>query len=153
MRRTGFKQKSYAEIVASRKPSKRKTMKGVRRDRADHYFSLFIRYRDNWRCQRCFVPYVPVTNALHASHFWGRARESVRFDPSNVTSHCHGCHAFLTANPELHREWKIKQIGQQQYDLLMVRAQLTVKKDRALMAIIWKREYEKEKSRYEQIAA
>lgn len=152
MKRGGFAKKVYAEIVASRQSAKkRKSMKGIKRDRADHFFSLYVRYRDNWQCQRCHAQYEPVTNALHASHFWGRARESTRFDPINVVAHCHGCHAFFTANPELHRQWKLNQIGQTEYDKLMIRAETRQKKDRALMVIIYKNLYEKEKQRFEQV--
>lgn len=137
-------------IARSQKPMKRgKRMRGVRIDQADKFFSLFIRYRDNWTCQRCFTKYEPVTNALHNSHFWGRARESTRFDPVNCVAHCHGCHSYLTASPEEHRAWKLKQIGQAEYDRLMVRAQLTVKKDRKLMALVAQKLYLEEKSRYE----
>lgn len=134
------------------RPAK-KRMKGVRIDSADKYFSLFIRYRANWKCERCGTPYEVGSQGLHCSHFWGRARESTRFDPENCVAHCHGCHAFLTANPELHREWKLKQIGQQRYDLLMVRAHTTQKKDRLLVAIIYKELYQKEKSRFDAIPA
>lgn len=134
------------------KPIKRgKRMKGVRIDLADKYFSLFIRYRANWKCESCFTQHEVGSQGLHCSHFWGRARESTRFDPENCVAHCHGCHAFLTANPELHRAWKLKQIGQQRYDLLMVRAHTTQKKDRTLMAMICEKLYLQEKSRYEQI--
>lgn len=153
MRRSKFPMLTYAEVVTSRQPAKkRKPMTGVKRDRADHFFSLYVRYRDNWRCQRCLAQYEPVTNALHCSHFWGRARESTRFDPVNCVAHCHGCHAFFTANPELHRQWKLSQIGQAEYDRLMIRAETRQKKDRALMAIVYKSLYEKEKQRFEQLA-
>lgn len=152
MKRSGFPRKTYAEAVASRATKKpRKPMRGVRIDQADKYFSLYIRYRDNWTCQRCFKKYEPVTNALHCSHFWGRARESTRFDPLNANAHCHGCHSFFTANPELHRQWKLARIGQTEYDKLMIRAETRQKKDRELMVLVWKQEYEKEKTRYEQI--
>lgn len=128
-------------------------MKGIKIDLADKYFSLYIRYRDNWTCQRCGGKYEPGSTSIHASHFWGRARESTRFDPVNVCAHCHGCHSFLTANPELHRQWKLEQVGQKEYDLLMVRAQITQKKDRKLMKIIYEKLYLEEKARYEQLAA
>lgn len=126
-----------------------KQMRGVRIDQADKFFSLFVRYRANWRCERCLTQHEVGSQGLHASHFWGRARESVRFDPINVCAHCHGCHSYLTASPEEHRAWKLKQIGQAEYDRLMVRAQLTVKKDRKLMAIIAQKLFLEEKSRYE----
>lgn len=156
--------KTYEEAKASYKPMARKTMKqggklksgkrmkGVRIDQADRLFSLFIRYRANWRCERCFKQHEVGSQGLHCSHFWGRARESTRFDPTNCVAHCHGCHSHLTANPEEHRAWKLKQIGQREYDLLMIRASTTVKKDRALQAIIAKKRYEQEKLRFEKIS-
>lgn len=136
-------------IKRSLKPMKRSRMRGVRIDQADKFFSLFIRYRANWTCERCFTRYEVGSQGLHCSHFWGRAREGTRFDPENASAHCHGCHAFFTANPELHRQWKLKQIGQVAYDRLSIRAQTTHKKDRALAAIVCKKLYEEEKVRYE----
>lgn len=130
-----------------------KRMRGVRIDLADKYFSLFIRYRDNWTCQRCFKKYEVGSQGLHCSHFWGRARESTRFDPLNANAHCHGCHSFFTANPELHRQWKLSRVGQSEYDKLMIRAETRQKKDRKLMAIVYEKLYLEEKSRYEQLAA
>lgn len=120
-------------------PMKRgKRMRGIRIDFADKYFSLWIRWRAGWKCQRCLKQFEVNSQGLHCSHFWGRAREATRFDPDNCVAHCHGCHSFLTANPELHREWKLKQIGQREYDKLMIRAHLTQKKDRTIAAIYWK---------------
>lgn len=115
-----------------------KRMRGVRIDPADKYFSLWIRWRAGWTCQRCGVKYEPGTASIHCSHFWGRAREATRFDPENAVAHCHGCHAFLTANPELHREWKLAQLGAEKYSLLLVRAQLPTKKDRKMAALYWR---------------
>ena len=137
MKRTAFK----------RKPRKRMT--GVRIDQADRYFSLFIRYRANWTCERCGTQYEVGSQGLHCSHFWGRARESTRFDPENASAHCHGCHSFFTANPALHYEWKLKRVGQRAFDLLAVRAETRRKKDRTLAAIVCKQMYEEEKKRYE----
>ena len=137
--------------LVRKSPLKRgtKRLKGVRIDQADRYFSLFVRYRANWTCERCFTRYEVGSQGLHCSHFWGRARESTRFDPENASAHCHGCHAFFTANPELHRAWKLKQIGQRAYDLLMIRAETRQKKDRALAAIVCKQLAEQEQQRFE----
>lgn len=66
---------------------------------------------------------------LQASHFWGRGRESTRFDDQNVEALCGGCHSYLTANPELHRAHKLKELGQREYDALMLRASTTGKRD------------------------
>lgn len=143
-----------SQLKRSVKPMKRsERMRGVRIDLADKYFSLFIRYRDNWTCQRCLTQYEVGSQGLHCSHFWGRARESTRFDPENASAHCYGCHSFFTANPELHRAWKLKQVGQSAYDRLMIRAETRQEKDRKLMAIICKQLSEKEKLRFEQITS
>lgn len=124
-------------LKRSTKPMKRSRMRGVKIDPADRLFSLWIRWRAGWRCERCMAQFEVGSQGLHCSHFWGRAREATRFDPENAVAHCHGCHSFLTANPELHREWKLKQIGQEAYDRLMVRAQLHQNKDRTMAKLYW----------------
>lgn len=73
----------------------------------------------------------------HTSHFYGRRKESVRFDEINATTHCHGCHSYLTANPEEHRQWKLKQIGQKEFDLLALRANSYQKRDRKMAKLYW----------------
>jgi hypothetical protein len=153
LKRSGFAKKTYAQALASRKPKQRRPIHGVRIDPADKYFSLYIRYRANWICERCQKQFEVGSQGLHCSHFWGRARESTRFDPVNCVAHCHGCHSFLTANPELHREWKLKQIGQAEYDKLTIRAFTTQKKDRALTAMVYRELYEEEKLRFEQFVS
>lgn len=138
------------ENASDAKPRKaKKGFRSVTRDRADHYFSLFIRYRDNWTCQRCGTRYEPVTASLQCSHFFGRARENTRFDPLNADAQCAGCHNFLGANPEFHREWKLQKIGERAFALLRLRAESRCKKDRKLMSTVCKRLYEKEKARFE----
>lgn len=87
----------------------------------DKKFSFFIRSRDGWMCQRCFKKYIPPTSGLHASHFWGRANKSVRFDPENVVSLCFGCHQHFTANPAEHLAWFEKRLGERRYMALMIR--------------------------------
>ena len=101
----------------------------------DRKFSLYIRGRAKWTCERCHKKYSPPTMALHCSHFWGRARKSVRFDPENAASICHGCHVFLTSYPEEHRAWFLKRLGQNRYDALMLRANNPVKVDYTLVGM------------------
>lgn len=129
----------------SLKPMKRgKRMRGVRIDPADKLFSLWVRWRAGWKCERCGAQFDVGSQGLHCSHFWGRAREATRFDPENCVAHCHGCHAHLTANPELHREWKLKQLGEEKYARLTVRAQLTAKKDRVMAKLYWQEKLKKD---------
>lgn len=65
------------------------------------------------RCNRVFRE--GNTRGLHCSHFFGRANWAVRLDEDNVDLHCHGCHAYLTANPQIHTEWKQKQLGEERF--------------------------------------
>ena len=165
MKRSGFKRLAPQEALERREATqagkadsngsmgiakRKKARSGIRVDLADKYFSLFIRTRDRWTCQRCSTRYEVGSQGLHASHFWSRGRESTRFDQENVVAHCFSCHVELGGNPELHRAWKLKQLGQRRYDALMVRAETRQKKDRKLQAMIAKRLYEEERERYKE---
>jgi len=110
----------------------------VKIDAADKAFSLYIRTRDNWTCQRCGTQYTPPTNALHCSHFMGRAKESTRFEPMNADALCYGCHQYFTSHPALHLEWQIERKGQQMIDLLVLQSNSYKKKDRKMEVLIWK---------------
>ena len=112
-------------------------------DLADKYFSLYIRNRANWCCERCGKRYDPPTSALHCSHFIGRGKENTRFDPDNASAHCYGCHRYLTAHPAEHMAWKIKQIGQKKVDELIFKSNLYHKKDRKAEALYWRQEIRK----------
>lgn len=99
---------------------------------SDRVYSQYIRLRD-MECTRCHSPVqinekgLPITH--QASHFYGRRKESVRFDNVNVDTHCGGCHRFLTANPAIHRDWKLAQLGQKEFDLLTLRANTSGKRN------------------------
>lgn len=110
----------------------------IKRRKSDMLYSLYIRRKANWKCEACGKQYEEGAQGLHASHFWGRAAESVRFDDENVSAHCFSCHQKFTANPEMHRQWKIKQLGEERYKILMVRAHTTRKRDDKLQEIIAK---------------
>ena len=56
--------------------------------RADIEFSKAIKLRDAY-CLRCYT-----TEELDCSHFYGRARESTRFDLANAVALCRKCHGF-----------------------------------------------------------
>jgi hypothetical protein len=106
----------------------------IRIDKADSVFSQYIRLRDG-SCQRCGN----VCETLQASHFYGRSKESTRFDPDNVDALCYGCHVYWgSTDREAYREFKIKQLGKQGFKMLIVRANTYKKKDRKMEYIIWK---------------
>lgn len=125
--------------------SKRKS--GIKIDEADMLFSFYIRSRDNWTCQRCKRRFgVPTESdknrsGLHNSHYYGRGKESVRFHPNNCDALCHGCHVIWGSRDREHyRAFKLKQLGQDGFDLLFWQSQQLTKRDRA-MAALRAREY------------
>jgi hypothetical protein len=107
-------------------------------DPADKAFSLYIRTRDKWTCQRCGKKYEPPTSQLHCSHFVGRGKESVRFDPENADALCFHDHQYFTSHPLEHYEWQVERKGQKVVDALRLRSSLHKKKDRQMEAIIWR---------------
>lgn len=116
-------------------------MFNIKLDPADSAFSQWIRLRDK-KCLRCKKPVMlnekglPVS--LQASHFQGRGKESTRFDPENVCALCTGCHAYFTAYPAEHYLWQVQRLGQQTVDALILRSNMTVKKDRKMELIKWR---------------
>ena len=111
----------------------------VKIDVADKAFSLYIRTRDNWTCQRCGTPYQPPTMALHCSHFKGRGKEATRFDPQNADALCYGCHQYFTSQPDEHYNWQVKRKGQDVVDALTLKSNSYKRKDRKAEAVIWRK--------------
>lgn len=103
--------------------------------KADKYFSLIIRSKANWTCELCFTEYEPPTTALHCSHFWGRGNKGTRWDEENAAALCFHCHQVFTANPELHRAFFLKRLGEKKYEALGRRARTPTKVDEKLMAL------------------
>lgn len=113
-------------------------------DKADTTFSKYIRLRDK-RCVRCGrmghmnADGEPI-NGLQCSHFFGRSKESTRFDPENCDTLCFGCHQqWGSTNTEAYREFKIKQLGEERFKKLRIRAELLQKKDRKLSYLFVKK--------------
>ena len=107
-------------------------------DRADKLFSLYVRTKANWSCERCGKQYQPPTSALHCSHFKGRAKESTRFMLENANAICFGCHRYFTSQPDEHYAWQIETKGQKIVDQVILTGSLYKKKDRKLEAMYWK---------------
>lgn len=104
----------------------------IKRRQSDIEFSKFIRTRDGWICQRCRKQFPERAANLHNSHYWLRGHQSTRFDPENCDALCASCHAYVEAH-EGHNDWykpfKIKQLGQEAYDLLEMRSRQYKKRD------------------------
>jgi len=115
----------------------------IRLDLADKEFSRYIRLRDK-KCVRCHrlgennIEGEPI-NGLQCSHYFGRSKESTRFDEQNCDSLCFGCHQYWgSTDREAYREFKIKQLGENGFKILTLRANLYKKKDRAMSLLIIK---------------
>jgi hypothetical protein len=115
---------------------------GIKRSKADALFSDLMRLKGNYTCERCFVRYEPPTASIQLSHFFGRGGKSTRFDPENVAILCFGCHQHLGSNPETHRAFFLKKLGQKKYDALVLRAHIPAKVNEKLLAIAFKAELE-----------
>lgn len=113
----------------------------IKIDPADQAFSKYVRTKAGWQCARCGR--YATGQSLHAAHFHARRKESVRFDLENVDALCAGCHRYFTNHYTEHKEWKLQQLGQDQYDLLMLRANTRGEKNRKLEAQYWRNELKK----------
>lgn len=114
----------------------------VRLDPADIAFSKYVRTKANWKCVRCGHP--ATGQGLHCAHFQARRKESVRFDEENVDALCAGCHWHFTHNYNEHKEWKLEQLGQKKYDLLILRANARGEKNRQAEKIYWRQKLKDE---------
>lgn len=129
-------------MPAAPKPifKKKKKNWGFKRSKsckADDTFSDYIRLRDG-KCVRCGrLPAARKSDGflvvgLQCSHYFGRRKESTRFDPQNCDALCGICHSIWEATDrEDYRDFKIKQLGQQGFDLLRLKSNQRCKKDRA----------------------
>lgn len=106
-------------------------------DKADQLFSLYIRTKARWNCERCFKHYEPPTSSLHCSHFMGRGKENTRFDTENANALCFHCHQYFTSHPAEHYLWQVEKKGQKTVDALVLRSNLYKKKDRKMEVLIW----------------
>jgi len=78
---------------------------------ADRYFSLCVRKRAGWACERCGARHAPPTGALHCAHIMGRSSWSTRIDPDNAVSLCMGCHLYFTGRPAEFMRWIESRVG------------------------------------------
>lgn len=113
----------------------------VKRDLADKLFSDYIRKRDG-SCVLC-----GSEKNLTCSHYYGRRHESVGFDAENCDTFGIKCHMEYENEkgytwgiwegkrirlPKKYTQWKQNQLGEQAYNLLVIRAAKFKKKDRKM---------------------
>lgn len=117
-------------------------MARIKIDPADEYFSRWVRLRD-MRCLRCGSRVrlngkgLPVSHTN--SHYFGRSSQNTRFEPNNCDTLCYPCHTnWSSTNKDEYRDFKIGQLGQRGYDLLLLASNTYRKKDYLAERIYWK---------------
>ena len=83
--------------------------------------------------------FFPAGTGLTVSHFWSRAKESVRFDEENCDILCVRGHAFFEFHKTEYTAWKKERMGEKAFNLLMVRAHTTGKRDDKLQIMLIKK--------------
>jgi hypothetical protein len=73
----------------------------------------------------------------------GRRKQSTRLDPENAVSACFGCHRKLEEDPEFHRHFFKKRLGEQRYDALVLRSNIGKAPDKDLVYLWLKQELKK----------
>lgn len=112
----------------------------IKLDKADIYFSRYIRSLTK-KCVVCgrLGGGESGIEGLQASHYHGRRKESVRYDEQNVDPMCISCHKKLGTDDRVgYDEFKLKQLGQREFDLLLIRANTPQKRDRKIVEIYYK---------------
>lgn len=99
----------------------------IKIDPLDKIVSEYIRKRACGYCERCRTYH--GWQKLQASHFYGRGRRSVRYDPDNLVALCFGCHQYFRSYPLEYVEWVKNHLGDRAYDLLSARMRVIEKPD------------------------
>lgn len=94
---------------------------GIKITPADTAFSLCVRERSGWVCQRCKRQYEYKAQGLHCSHYFGRRSHSTRFSELNCFAHCHGCHQYLSSHPDYFYQHYIEEYGETALEILRER--------------------------------
>ncbi len=110
----------------------------IKIDRADRYFSLYVRELADNTCERCGNQ----GESLQNSHYFGRANEATRFEPNNCMCLCYACHVrWGSTDREDYREAMIKKLGEKGYKNLVIQSNSYKKKDRKMESIKWREAY------------
>ena len=116
------------------KKPKRKTDRQKTIARLDVLFSGFIRKRAMQRVSGCErAKYVkghkPTRDwkELDCAHRHSRRKLTVRWDERNAAGLCGGCHMYLDSHPEEQIEFFRNLLGEEEYEGLYIRANMTTK--------------------------
>lgn len=95
---------------------------------ADKWFSLCVRERADWTCERCGKSYHHDPGRLQCSHVYSRRWASIRHHPLNAMALDYACHRHVGENPIDHVELYLKVFGQDAYDEIRRLKEVIVRK-------------------------
>ena len=114
--------------------------KGFKRRQSDSLFSVLVRIKRGYRCEKCGKKHDTSSMNIGLSHFKGRSRESVRYDEENVDVLCNiPCHNYFEEHKKDYEKWKEERMGTKAYKLLLVRSEQTGRYDPFVEKILCKR--------------
>lgn len=127
MKRTGFKKKTYEEIIEKKKSKKKilktKPVKTITKWKKELWtlFSKYIRERDKYTCFTCGKH--ATGSAMHAGHFITGATCSplLYFDETNVHAQCYHCNINLSGNWVVYEKKMREKYGDKHVDGLKLR--------------------------------
>lgn len=94
-------------------------MAAIKITAADRWFSLCVRERACWRCEKSGKQYPEKSSALHCSHTIPRRNKAVRWDGLNATALSFACHKYWWhAHPIEAAEWMKQKLGTALYEVL-----------------------------------
>lgn len=107
---------------------------------SDRLWTKYKRLKENYTCQKCGREYLPDDcRNLGVSHYHGRSHENVRFDEDNTPCMCNlPCHHYFDQHKGEYREYMVKRLGQEGFDMLELRAHIRKSRDDKMDAIIIK---------------
>ncbi len=85
--------------------------------RADRLISAYAILRDG-RCTTCGA----INETLEPGHYFGRTRQSVRWDVRNVYCQCASCNAAHENDPEPLRRVIVGRLGMEEFEALEMRS-------------------------------
>lgn len=109
----------------------------MKRNLTDRLFSLYIRARAHFGCQRCGRVYDRYSQGLHCAHVFSRGKLSLRWTPANALCLCYGCHRLCDQRKEtVLYPLYISLYGPAAFDRLRLAANTPTKPDEA-GALLW----------------
>lgn len=136
LKRSGFKQKSYADVVKGQVAKKKRSTGRTKPVRAKQktitslkkklwkLFSKYVRERDGYKCVTCGKE--ATGSGIHAGHFITGATCTAKlyFDETNVHAQCYHCNINLSGNWVKYEEFMEKKYGKEHVENLKLRRTL-----------------------------